>query len=144
MAFLEGHSDTPEGRLPAAADSQIPVFSGLSGRMRARGPSPGARRGVRWAPSDGAGLIEGTEDVEAVEVGDGGSEQGLEPGPGPSPVAGLAHAEVLEVIDLALDLGPAAQQGLGPRLVLSGPGPGDAVPLVTRCLRITRVSRREP
>jgi hypothetical protein len=42
-----------------------------------------------------------------------------------SAVAGFAHAEVLEVVDLALDLGALAQQGLG-RSVLGGVGGGDA------------------
>ena len=52
---------------------------------------------------------QGTQQVQPAEVGHGGSEQGLQEGLAPSPVAGLAHAEVLEVVDLSLDHGAAAK-----------------------------------
>jgi len=70
--------------------------------------------------------VERAEHIEALEVGHGGREQRLQARPSSSPVAGLAHTQVLEVVDLALDLGPPAQQRLGRRLGLGRPGGGDA------------------
>src|SRR5436305_9804788 len=70
---------------------------------------------------DGGGC-ERVEDGEAFDVGDGGGEEGLEFRFSSTPVAGLAHPEVLEVIDLSFDLGPLPQQLFGDRFNLGGPG----------------------
>src|SRR5258708_29474095 len=67
-------------------------------------------------------LCERVEHDEAFEVGHGGGEQGLEARLSSASVTGFAHAQVLEVVDLAFDLGPLAEQGLGGGFVLSGSG----------------------
>src|SRR3954452_25034014 len=82
-----------------------------------------------WSVSGGCGgdLCERVEDDEPLEVGDGGRKQRLQPCSSPAAVAGLAHAEVLKVVDLAFDLGAPAQQRGGGGLGLRGAGSLEAV-----------------
>jgi len=65
------------------------------------GFDPGARGLFPVSVSGGGGVSERAEDSEALDVGDGRCKQGLQPGFSAAPVAGFAHPEVLEVVDLA-------------------------------------------
>src|SRR5882672_3140505 len=67
----------PSQALPRHRRRALRPGSGCTGQLRGRG--------------------EGTEDGQPLKVGNGGSKERLEPGLAAAPVAGLAHAEVLEV-----------------------------------------------
>jgi hypothetical protein len=63
-------------------------------------PGSGRRKGS---------CLEHVEHPEALEVGDGCRKQGLQAGFSPASVAGFAHPEALEMVDLSLHFGPPAQ-----------------------------------
>ena len=66
--------------------------------------------------------MECVEHSQAFEIGDGGGQKGLEAGLAPASVTGFADTEVLEVVDFSFHFRPSAEQCLGGRLGLGGPG----------------------
>ena len=57
------------------------------------------------------GWAEGAEDVETANVGHSGGHEALMSGFASAPVAGFAHAQVLEMVDFAFDLRPIPAAG---------------------------------
>ncbi len=63
------------------------------------GPFPVLRNGD-------VSFLEHANNGEALEIGDGGGQQSLQPSFAPAPVTGFAYTEVLEMVDLAFHFGP--------------------------------------
>ena len=98
--------------------------AGGVGGCRFDGQGSGGQGGVR-------GLAERAEGGEAADVGHGGGQETLMFGFPPSSVAGFAHAEILEVVDLSFYLGSVAQQAHDVGILLGGPGSLEALVVYT-------------
>ena len=95
----------------------VPVVMNSAARRLEHEPE-GLHRGYQRRPTGAGGPSRSYPDAMATPRSTSSTARRL--------VAGFAHAEVLEMVDLALYFGAPAQKCLGPGFSLGGPGGLDA------------------